>query len=306
MTAVKMLLFCSFLFMSISSIISQCPFSIGKDNGNNDLTLFFSPGDTPNNLSTISLEFGDFTPENLSVMRFGNSYQTSNVNFSSITLTGDVTLNYSNGSTLICNYIDGSFNDPLPVDLVAWNGILKAEDIELHWSTAWEENNAGFEIERSFDGQRFETIDMVGGVGNSALENHYSYTDQEVKAKALGETAYYRLVQIDYDGSRTISKVIAIDLELDYSDFEITKVAQVGIGERRISVYYYNPPSVRKINVLLTNIQGHILLQLSLYPDAGINSLDIDLSNDPDHLVFLSMDNGRKLIHKKILLMSQQ
>lgn len=306
MTAEKIILLCLLVLTSTYTALGQCPSSLGNDNGNGDITLFFDPSTTPNDLDDVSFDLENLEANNVPVQRFGNSYQTMGGDFSTTILTGDVTLIYDDGSTLTCNYIEGVFNDPAPVDLIAWSGTRVSNDIELKWSTAWEENNAGFQIQRSFDAQRFEVIAMVNGYGNSVVELNYDYTDIDIRNKALGSTAYYRLIQVDFDGTQTLSEVIAIDLELDYSDFEITKVTRVGISERSISVYFYNPRSIQKVNILVADIQGQIIERRSIQAQRGINAFDLDFQNTKGNLFFLSIDNGKTLLNKKIPLIQSE
>lgn len=75
----------------------------------------------------------------------------------------------------------------------------------LEWATATEQDNAGFFIERSTATELiFENIAWVQGKGNSSSTNYYSYTDRQLQA---GRTYYYRLKQIDYDGTISYSPI---------------------------------------------------------------------------------------------------
>jgi hypothetical protein len=70
--------------------------------------------------------------------------------------------------------------------------------VELYWTTAQEVNNSGFEVQRSLDGRRFETIAWIDGTGTTAEAQKYAYTDR--RTEGLTE-AYYRLRQVDFDGT---------------------------------------------------------------------------------------------------------
>lgn len=100
----------------------------------------------------------------------------------------------------------GGGNAALPVSLIHFD--VKAQEnhtAELLWKTADELNNRGFHIERSFDGNSFEKIDFVEGVGNSRQLFSYSYIDRRIPVSST--TVYYRLVQEDFDGKVTIYPV---------------------------------------------------------------------------------------------------
>lgn len=77
--------------------------------------------------------------------------------------------------------------------------------IRLDWTTAVEENNAYFIIERSLDGRNFEPIGTVEGAGDSFVQRGYSFSDTDPHPG----TNYYRLVQVDYDGSRQFHRTVS-------------------------------------------------------------------------------------------------
>ncbi|MES2798760.1 MAG: T9SS type A sorting domain-containing protein [Bacteroidota bacterium] len=77
----------------------------------------------------------------------------------------------------------------------------------LRWETASENQNALFEVQRSFDGENFEVIETIEGAGNSSTEINYSFEDNNIR---FG-TVYYRLNQVDFDGTSTFSKILSLD-----------------------------------------------------------------------------------------------
>lgn len=80
--------------------------------------------------------------------------------------------------------------------------VQKAEQsVELIWETAMEINNDRFEIERSIDGEEFQNLGSVVGVGNSDIAQQYSFQDQN---PVFGRMIY-RLKQVDFDGAFTYS-----------------------------------------------------------------------------------------------------
>ena len=95
----------------------------------------------------------------------------------------------------------------LDVELLDFKGITKNKTAELTWLTANENNNKGFEIERSTDGKQFENIGFVKGNGTTRVKQAYDFTDE----KPLLKTTYYRLQQVDFDNSKVSSNVITIE-----------------------------------------------------------------------------------------------
>ncbi len=284
------------------------PYSFGQcapgiSHPSTKLVLSYNAGEVPDNLEKIDVAFPELTKENIGVVPVGNSWQTeSGTDFTGVTLTGEVTIYYMDNSSEICEYTDGSLNGQLPVELTVFTGFLDKNDVLLSWSTLSEFQNAGFEIERSFDGERFENIGSIAGAGSTTQKQDYTFTDLDVKNHALGTIAYYRLKQIDYDGKNSYSQVIPVDLQIEVQGFAITKITGWNSPEKRLQVYFNNPAQVQKIQLLVSDISGTIVKNEVFYPAPGFQFIELDLSDLKDQLYFLSMNNGRSLIAKKIFL----
>ncbi|OWP61943.1 hypothetical protein CDA63_16710 [Hymenobacter amundsenii] len=97
---------------------------------------------------------------------------------------------------------------PLPVVLVNFTATPAYPRALLRWTTATEENNSHFEVERSLDGVKFQRIGRVAGHGTTAEAQQYTYPDNMNPPPA--QVLYYRLRQVDKDGSGTYSPVAAV------------------------------------------------------------------------------------------------
>lgn len=93
----------------------------------------------------------------------------------------------------------------LPVTLVSFSASNLGEQNYLAWKTSFESNSEGFDIERSWDGNQFEKIGFVTGIGNSNIGSDYSFTDRSPLF-----LSYYRLKQLDFDGTFSYSRVISV------------------------------------------------------------------------------------------------
>ena len=71
-------------------------------------------------------------------------------------------------------------------------------------------NNSGFYVERSTDNETWQQLDFVQGHGTTDLPQQYRYVDDLSGDIASLGTVYYRLCQLDRDGKRTYSSVVAI------------------------------------------------------------------------------------------------
>jgi hypothetical protein len=102
-------------------------------------------------------------------------------------------------------------NAPLPVSWLYVKADAKDDrTIEVSWATAMEQNNAGFEVERSQDGHQFVTISTVRGRGNSNVASYYSIKDAQV---VPGVKYYYRIKQVDLDGRVRFSSTVNATVE---------------------------------------------------------------------------------------------
>lgn len=95
---------------------------------------------------------------------------------------------------------------PLPVVLASFDGQAGSTGSLLNWATASELNSARFEVQRSLDGASYATLSNVAAAGNSATARRYQYLD----ATAPIGTSYYRLRQVDLDGTVAYSPVVAL------------------------------------------------------------------------------------------------
>jgi hypothetical protein len=107
--------------------------------------------------------------------------------------------------------VDSTDANVVPVELSTFSARLDNKDgVILEWTTVSETNNYGFYIERSKDNVNFVEIGFVKGNGNSTKELAYSYIDKD--ALEVG-TYYYRLRQVDFDGSFAYSKPALVGIK---------------------------------------------------------------------------------------------
>lgn len=95
---------------------------------------------------------------------------------------------------------------PLPTELVYFDGFVQDEHNILVWETASESNADYYRIERSKDGEHWELIEEVDAIGSSQELNQYSSVDQDQTHGIV----YYKLSQIDLDGSTKLSQTLSL------------------------------------------------------------------------------------------------
>ncbi len=94
----------------------------------------------------------------------------------------------------------------LPVELIDFEGRCDAGNIKLNWSTASEENNDYFAIEKSADGIQFTEVAKVNGAGTTTQTSHYTWKDD-----ASESTHYYRLRQVDLNGAARVYSTVSVN-----------------------------------------------------------------------------------------------
>ena len=98
---------------------------------------------------------------------------------------------------------------PLPVELTAFTAIAQGSaSVAVAWNTATEVHSARFEVERSTNGTAFARIGAVAAAGSSSAPRAYSLVDDQLPAGVT--QLYYRLRQVDTDGTTTYSSVRAV------------------------------------------------------------------------------------------------
>jgi len=98
----------------------------------------------------------------------------------------------------------------IPVELTSFNAELQDDNIKLNWATATELNNSGFEIESSTNNIDFVKIGFVPGYGTTTESKSYLFIISETYAYKT----YYRLKQIDFDGSYQYSSSVEVGSDL--------------------------------------------------------------------------------------------
>jgi hypothetical protein len=125
----------------------------------------------------------------------------------------------------------------LPVTWAGFDASVQRDYTELIWHTASEQNTSHFEVEASIDGKNFKTIsENIAAAGNNASLLSYSFRDMD-----LAPIKYYRLKQVDIEGTFEYSKII---------------VAKRSEGEKQgfdITVYPVSENNNKEYHLLLKN-----------------------------------------------------
>jgi predicted outer membrane repeat protein len=147
------------------------------------------------------------------------AYNTGN----NASVPGGVTTDLDGNPRIVFTTVDmGAYESQtvLPVELLFFTakhippsgGTEGGGGVRLDWATASEQNNRGFEVQRSTDGHNWSVLGFVAGAGTSMEEQRYEFDD----ANPLRDVNYYRLRQVDFDGAEEYSEVVSVTGSTDW------------------------------------------------------------------------------------------
>ena len=190
-------------------------------------------------------------------------------------------------------------SDIVPVELLAFTASVKNSDVELLWSTASELNNMGFEIERSIDGpDNFVTIGFVEGKGSSTEINYYSFTDHP-QVSGVNQL-YYRLKQVDFDGTFSYSDVANVSYDVPAEFVLGQNYPNPFNPSTRIS---YFVPQESFVSIKVYDFLGREVMTLvNETRSVGSYEISFDASNMPSGTYFYTLIAENYSSTKKMIL----
>ena len=132
---------------------------------------------------------------------------------------------------------------PLPVELTAFVGKWTNGAADLSWTTATEKNSSYFAVERSTGGEvAFKAVGQVAAAGRSTSPLAYKFRDAE--AGTLGvATLYYRLRQVDNDGTQTYSPVVVLTVGKAVAVPQLEAYPNPAPNAQAVQVHLVNMPA---------------------------------------------------------------
>jgi hypothetical protein len=248
-------------------------------------TSSYAPG-TPSDI-----ELGNFDNYHFNSTVAGNLYTTRNALTNISNWTGGNS--YAGYQELTGNIGDNA----LPVELTTFNGQILNNVVLLNWETSTEVRNYGFDVEKSNDGINFSTLGFVQGNGNSNSTKYYSFEDNSPETGIN----YYRLKQIDTDGSFEYSKIISANLNIPT---EFTLSQNYPNPFNPATTIDFTLPSNTFVSLKVYDLLGNqTALLINEQKEAGSYSLQFDGTNLASGNYIYVINAGGKVITKKMTLL---
>jgi hypothetical protein len=171
-------------------------------------------------------------------------------------------------------------SNPLPVELLSFTGKNLDDKNLLEWATLTETNNDYFIIEKSKDGNDFEVLKQVDGAGNSNTVLFYNETDDT----PFNPVTYYKLKQVDFEGSYTYSDIISVFSTLQ-SEQPVFINLYPNPAATLVNLDIYSP-SESEINVEIYDYLGMVILSEKRQIMKGNNTLAFDISKLADGIFY--------------------
>jgi len=155
----------------------------------------------------------------------------------------------------------------------------------LTWSTAYEEDNSIFIVEKSEDGANFTNIGTVEAAGDSDELKEYNYLD----ILANAEQTFYRLKQVDVDGSSSFSDIVAVP-RVFTNNFMVARMSN--IATENFFDLTIDSMVDGDMAYSVSNLQGDLVISEEVMVVAGLNDISIDLSSQEEGIYKFAMTMG--------------
>ncbi len=207
--------------------------------------------------------------------------------------TGDIT-NYAemfygagavNNDQVSPSYVPTAEAVVLPIELTSFTArIYKKTAVLLDWRTASEANNLGFDVQRSNDGKYWEMLHFEKGNGITAEAQDYSFLDE----KPLPGVNYYRLRQMDFDGSEQFSRTLSVDVERLNGSFSLYTNPASGTLMLALSSDY-----IGDATLILYDHLGRPVKTQSLFIEGSSFPIELEISDLPTGMFLAEVIAGQ-------------
>ncbi|MBK6505305.1 MAG: FG-GAP repeat protein [Ignavibacteria bacterium] len=260
-----------------------------QDVGINSTDLYVYSGQTD-----VRFELMNFESANASIVS-GNS--NDSVYVESGALNGRYALSVHSGESIMCMEVM-NVNSANPVQLTSFTSMVEGKTVMLVWSTANEENNSGFEVQRSESDNEFKTLSFVKAKLMPSEITEYSFSDKNLETGSYN----YRLKQIDLNGN--------------FEYFELPEAVTIGIPDKFfLEQNYPNPfnpvtkitfgiPEAGNVKLKIFDMSGReVKTLISEFKEAGYYTVKFDATGLASGAYFYRIETGVIVSVKKMVFL---
>ena len=175
----------------------------------------------------------------------------------------------------------------LPVSLTSFSGKAFNDLIQLNWQTMSEFNSDYFELMKSDDGKKFNSIGKVNAAGNSFSSRSYSFTDYFQD----GGDSYYQLNQVDLDGKVHKSQIIHVQAS-STSSLSVSAILKNNVQFDVLSA------TNTKVRLLVMDITGKKYHDSIYELKPGANKVDVPIEHNGLVLIAVLEKKGETVSYK--------
>jgi hypothetical protein len=193
------------------------------------------------------------------------------------------------------------FSNSIPVELTSFTASVVDGNAVLNWTTATELNNSGFEIQRLKDSnveelQNWEAIGFVRGNETTTEKSFYTFADQN----PLAGKFYYRLKQIDFDGSYEYSNIVEVDFSLPIK-FSLEQNYPNPFNPST-KIIWQSPVTGHQTLTIYDVLGNEIVKLVDEFKSAGSYEIDFNASKLSSGVYFYQIQAGTFVETKKMIL----
>lgn len=206
--------------------------------------------------------------------------------------TNIVEFRSNNGESPFLDKISLELLTALPIVISSINATTTARGVKVDWATTLEQNSDYMEIQKSYDGLVFKSLNTYESNGDSYKLNQYQYLDEN----PVEGVNYYRIKQVDLDGVVSYSKIVSAVVEpASKPSFKVYPTAL--IDQRTVTI---------SSSAIYSGIKIYAISALGIVKSIGVTTQDktisIDLSTLPKGNYYLALDRPDGLEYHPLVI----
>lgn len=209
-------------------------------------------------------------------------------------------------ATFSYNFTDGQYftlgsyeKYALPIELISFSATALENQVYIRWTTASEENNSYYSVERSENGETFESIGEMEGAGTSTSIRNYRFTDRS----PIQGRSYYRLKQVDFNGNYSYSQIEGV-LIVAKDEYRLNLRPNPVAKNEILTIEYSLPSNLNYTNhatISILDLRGIVMLREKVQQNGQALTVEVADFSDGVYLVVLEASDGRKTTKRLII-----